>query len=257
MGIYENGAVTVLLSDLWKAFVSFQKKERSEYFLQYITVKKNKNSLEVIDGQQRLTTLSILVSVISLRLETENIADMKLDYAIRTNFFAKHIYPSNALDELLSKDWKDNFHDTEFDTQDIFYITKATMKCQSFLEDLINKEVLEFNNYLLNYVKIIVNSVESYTPSEIVFQNLNSHKVPLTEAELIKGLLITKVGRNNRSSQSKHFREIIETRMNVGRKWDEMDNWANKPEIKSFYFNNKEDAMHELLTLTGLNLGLR
>lgn len=251
----DNGAVTVLLSDLWKAFLSFQKKERSEYFLQYITLKKNKNSLEVIDGQQRLTTLSILVSVIALRLETKNIADSKLDYAIRENFFNRHIYPFQELRELLKKDWKDNFHNTEFDTQDIFYITKATKKCYSFLDSKSDEEIQDFSDYLLSYVKIIVNSVESYTPSETVFQNLNSHKVPLTEAELIKGLLITKVGRNNRLSQSKHFREIMEIRMNIGRKWDEMANWANKPEIKSFYFNNKKDSMHGLLKLTGLTLG--
>ena len=36
----ENGAVTILLNDLWKAFESYQNQERTEYYLQYITVKK-------------------------------------------------------------------------------------------------------------------------------------------------------------------------------------------------------------------------
>ena len=42
----------------------------------------------------------------------------------------------------------------------------------------------------------------------------------------------------------------MEIRMNIGRHCDEINHWANKPQIKSFYFNNKQDAMHELLALT-------
>ena len=68
----------------------------------------------------------------------------------------------------------------------------------SDIENMCLSELLEdFYVYLLNNVKIIVNSVEKHIESETVFKNLNSNKVPLTEAELIKGLLITKVGRAN------------------------------------------------------------
>ena len=53
----DSGAVTILLNDLKKAF-DLKKKE---YYLQYITVKETKDKgltfLELIDGQQRLSTL--------------------------------------------------------------------------------------------------------------------------------------------------------------------------------------------------------
>ena len=97
-----NGAVTVLLNDLWHAF----EKQEDEYYLQYITVKPLQladdcHYLEVIDGQQRLTTLSILLSVLNLlQVDTDdsgNIACKKLDYAIRANFFDEFIYSQEKL----------------------------------------------------------------------------------------------------------------------------------------------------------------
>ena len=73
----EYGAVTILLNDLWDAFKAYQRNERKEYYLQYITLKRNSELryLEVIDGQQRLTTLSVLLSTLSLKLENENISN--------------------------------------------------------------------------------------------------------------------------------------------------------------------------------------
>ena len=248
----QNGAVTILLNDLWKAFDSFIKQEKSEYYLQYITVKKIEfakgNCLEVIDGQQRLTTLSILLSVLSLKLDQENLAENKLDYAIRDNFFEKHIYPKEKLKAIIESNWKDLQENKILENnQDVFYMANAAITMNTFFT---NKKLHEFYEFVLNQVKIIVNSVEEHISSETVFKNLNSNKVPLTEAELIKGLLITKVGRSKNSQQTKHFKEIMEIRMNIGRHWDEINHWANKPQIKSFYFNNKQDAMHELLALT-------
>lgn len=253
----ENGAVTILLNDLWKAFESYQKKERTEYYLQYITVKKitleKGNCLEVIDGQQRLTTLSVMLSVLALQLEKDNIANTKLDYAIRDNFFNNEIYPLTKLQQNLEFIWEQLIENPDFNKQDIYYIFSGAKKCDSFFSN--KKQLLsDFYTFLLDNVKLIVNSVESHIESETVFKNLNSNKVPLTEAELIKGLLITKVGRETINNVNKSFQEISEIRMNIGRQWDEITSWVNKPEIKSYYFNNKSDAMHEFLTLVALIL---
>lgn len=248
----KNGAVTILLNDLWNAFSGFEKHEKKEYYLQYITLKKIQSDkgkcLEVIDGQQRLTTLSILLAVLSLKLNKENISVDMLDYAIRDNFFNEFVYNTNALDELLNSNWETLIQNKQLNKQDLFYLFSALQKCSSFLN--AKNDLEDFYKYLLNNVKIIVNSVEKHIKSETVFKNLNSNKVPLTEAELIKGLLITKVGRQNSSS----FKEVMEIRTNVGRYWDELTTWSNKEEINNFYFSNKEDAMQELLNLTALIL---
>ena len=248
----KNGAVTILLNDLWNAFVSYENQESKEYYLQYITVKKialkNTSCLEVIDGQQRLTTLSIILAVLSAQLELENISIEKLDYAIRDNFFTQYVYKEDGLNTVLATTWKDFSADENLNKQDVFYIFSALQKSASFFKG--KKDLGLFYNYLINNVKLIVNSIESHIESETVFKNLNSNKVPLTEAELIKGLLITKIGRQHKYS----FKQVMEIRANVGKHWDELATWANKEEIKSFYFNNKNNAMQELLKLTAYSL---
>jgi len=255
-----NGAVTILINDLWSAFQKSKELDRKEYYLQYITVKPiqrdKEKYLEVIDGQQRLTTLSIMLSVISHILKEENIAKDKLNYAIRDNFFTENIYNQNGLQKLLQKSWKELISDNDvLNTQDIFYLHSATKKIsQTFDSPKYRNELEIFQQYLLSNIKLIVNSVESHVESETVFRNLNSNKVPLTEAELIKGLLITKVGRQPQRNHTKNFQEIIEIRANLGRRWDELASWANRPEISSFYFNNHADSMGQLLKLTALTL---
>lgn len=255
-GSERNGAVTILLNDLWSAFEAYQKKERKEYYLQYITVKKadvevnglNKNYLEVIDGQQRLTTLSVILSALSALLDDGNISTDKLDYAIRENFFSNHIYRKGDFEKLVNKTWEEVASEPHLNKQDIYYLYSAAEKAYKFFYEKDIEELEDFYEYLQHYVKVIVNSVERHVQSETVFKNLNSNKVPLTEADLIKGLLITKVGRANFKGGTTHFREALEIRSNLGRHWDVVNNWANQPEIESFYFNNSK-GMHQLLTL--------
>lgn len=260
----EFGAVTILLNDLWDAFISFQNQERKEYYLQYITLKKNIDNryLEVIDGQQRLTTLSILLSIFSLKLEIDNISKTKLDYAIRENFFNKHIYVPNNLKDLLNLKWDDEkglvlSADEVINTQDVFYLFKAALKIDKFItQSDVSKQIKSFYDFVLINVKIIVNAVD-HISSEKVFSNLNSNKVPLTEAELIKGLLLTKFSRlHNTDEGKKHFREILEMRLSLGRQWDEMTRWSNQPEIKSFFFKG-EEGINALLTLVAILNGYK
>mgnify|MGYP006426640203 CR=1 FL=1 len=253
----DNGAVTILLEDLLDGYKAFKNQERSEYYLQYITVKKTSvdslNCLEVIDGQQRLTTLSILLSIFSLLLKKENISENKLHYAIRDNFFKEHIYPRSALKKLINISWNDLKKDGNYNKQDIYYLFNAAKKCHIFLENIELETKVNFYNYICENVKLIVNSVEKHVESETVFKNLNSNQVPLTESELIKGLLITKVGRIRDKKNNLYFKEILEIRANIGRKWDEISQWANSSEIRTFYFNNKS-GLHQLLLLTALQI---
>jgi len=258
-GSGKNGAVTILLNDLWNAFQNANSSNRKEFYLQYVTVKpiqiKNDNTLEVIDGQQRLTTLSIILSSIAAILNIENIASGKLDYAIRDNFFLNHIYKKDGLEKLVSQSWEEISKTEENNKQDIYYLYMATHKChQTFTSSEYKKELSKFYQYLLEYIILIVNSVETHIISETVFKNLNSNKVLLTESELIKGLFITKVGRQNNSKHKNHFQEIIEIRTRIGRQWDELTTWANIPEISSYFFNNHSDGMYKLLYLTAMSL---
>jgi uncharacterized protein with ParB-like and HNH nuclease domain len=209
--LHETDPVPLLMKDLYEAFLISKNNPEKEYYLQYITLKRPANHvhLEVIDGQQRLTTLSILLSVMSRKIHGKsNIAVNKLDYAIRENFFLKHIYPADALGELLATTWDKykgiRLHEIndgaagtkEYNNQDIFYMSEAAKAMDRFLSEDMPPGVLPgFYGFVTNNVFIIVNAVEPYVSSEQVFNNLNSNKVPLTEPELIKALVLTKAAR--------------------------------------------------------------
>jgi hypothetical protein len=255
-----KGAVTVLLEDLWGKF----EQEADEYYLQYITVKPiqldGRTCLEVIDGQQRLTTLSILISVISALIDSneKNIAVGKLNYAIRDNFFKDFVYQADALLETVSRDWEDFISPDidRLDRQDIYYLFSAAKACYEILVDE-HDNLRAFQDFLLGKVKLIINSIEPHIQSETVFKNLNSNKVPLTETELIKALLITRVGRAQVRDADNHFRQVIEVRLGISRVWEGIQEWSQRPEIRSYYFDDKHDALYELLRLTSLQMGLK
>lgn len=71
--------VNTLLRDIYNAW---KRNNNSTYYLQFITVKQAMNEglrgLEVIDGQQRLTTLSILASVLKYAFGLEDFAGIVL-----------------------------------------------------------------------------------------------------------------------------------------------------------------------------------
>jgi len=258
---HTNGAVTILLNDLK---VAFKNDKSKDYYLQYITLKKielkkneEKNTvLEVIDGQQRLTTLSILLSVISNIegvLREENIANEKLDYAIRSDFFSQYIYNFENQKILLEQDWNeenDNLcvNGNILSGQDIFFLFHAAKKINDYLTTEIDT-LKDFHTYILEHVRIIVNVVEAGTSSEKLFRNLNSNKVILKDTDLVKALLITRMGRQPEDGSKIRFREILEKRVSFGRQWDEISRWCNMPEINSFFFSKENKGMKELIKL--------
>jgi len=242
------------MTDLFEAFISAKNSNRKEYYMQYITVKKinKENHLEVIDGQQRLTSFSILLSVIDLILKSQdNLAKGKLEYAIREDFFNNYIYDNDKLEIFLAANWHNetgiNINGIDINKQDVFYLHSAAQYIYKVLEpEHIQTELDEFNKFILNYVKIIVNEIEPHIDSERVFRNLNSNKVGLTEAELIKGLLLTKAARTTSEQvKQKHYREILEIRTALGRQWDEITTWVNDKKVKHFYFYNNNKPFNE------------
>lgn len=266
-GADDDGAVSILLHDLWTAFKVSATQQRKEYYLQYITIKPDAQQgfLEVIDGQQRLTTLSILNAVLAVLLGTRNQSAGKLYYAIRGSFFAETIDDNVALAAFINQAWETLITAKPgANKQDIYYLHAAARKINEFLlakapQPATSIELRDFTSYLARHVKLIVNSVETHVPGETVFKNLNTNKVPLTETELIKALIITRIGRAGTQTERRSFKEVLEARLRLGRLWDEITHWVNAPAVSTFYFESATNGLglHKFLTLVARQLGYR
>ncbi len=244
--------VDKLLSDLHEAFGSVGRATvRGEYYLQYVTLKKQAGAdgtpsvLDVIDGQQRLTTLSLFFAVLGhvSSLQT-GFTEWRLEYAVRENFLEEFVYAGHVEKLLLSvtderKAWPEFVaQHPAYDRQDVWYLFKAARKIRDFFsqEEKRGLVLADFGNYVAGRVMLIVNLVEGRVSSEKVFRNLNSIKVELTETELLKGLLLTKVAREpGNSHHTPTPREVVEIRSSMGRQWDEMARWLNRPAVAGFF----------------------
>lgn len=262
-------AVCLLLNDLISAF---RKDNTNDYYLQYITVKRqdsvngitNDPVLEVIDGQQRLTTLSLFFYVLN-----DIFPDKFPNYAKNTLIYARHSRNGNPLADAVSLAHNNAIADYDSDKkicqeQDFFYMVRAIRYFHSFIngvteEHLNTEEIDQFIAFILEKVQIIVNLENAFISEEDIFANLNDNKVPLTDSYLIKGLLLTKaVIKNDQNDHRYNYQYIVDQRRIMGRMWDEIQSWIDSKTVKHFFFssNANDDGMNSFLRLLLPFIGL-
>ena len=221
--------VKELLQDIWE-FATKSKKEEGEFYcLQPIVVKRNKKDntkWDVIDGQQRLTTIYIILKVLEDRIESDS-KNFDLDYETRPKskeFLENEIFQENI------------------ENIDFFHMNKSYETIISWFKNKANKGFptvkSEFIIPLLGKVKVIwyeVEEDETQTEEENnkkdieVFTRINMGKIPLTNAELIKALLIQGY-KDNDNKNNKQFELASE--------WDFIEYSLQNDDF--WYFINKD-----------------
>lgn len=233
--------VPQLLIDIYNAF-----EKNVDYYLQYITIKfdSKKKRYEVIDGQQRLTTLSLFFYILE-SYGLNNPAKKLVEYSRYDE--DKNIFVETL--EYIGKYPEED--DGDITQQDLFYFVKAARVIKKFIAILNeNGELQEFVEFLNNKVKIIVNTECEFIVPEEVFMQLNNNRVPLTDSYLIKGLLLTHaVNIKDANGNPFPYKEILDQRVVMGRIWDEINTWVNLPKVAHFFFKDYTSGMDGLLSM--------
>lgn len=211
------------------------------YCVQNITlVPKDDNKFNVVDGQQRLTTMVLILSNLGkIDLINGKIKFPENSIRKRTNDFLNEFIMVNNEPLLEYTTW-DKFKDNNanYDHQDIHFLFKAYMTIYDWLvNENINKE--KFANKLLQHVKFITNHIES-EKEELVFGNLNSKRIFLDGADLVRAILITRVTKEDELSAEKTIKYIVRTnerRVRIGWQLDELNKWWSN-EIKQQYYDS-------------------
>lgn len=130
-----------------------------------------KEQWEVVDGQQRLTTIRLILEV----LQQPHFYD--IEYETRKNSAS---FLDGIMNGIPDSNVKENI--------DYYYIKQAVNYTNNWLK---GKDIDRFRNVLLHQVKFIWYETQENNPKE-VFTRLNIGKISLTNAELIKALLLNK-----------------------------------------------------------------
>lgn len=247
--------VPTLLTDLYEAFQQSQVDPRNqEYFLQYITVKRTLidriSYFELIDGQQRMTSISLFYYVLAGVFSFENLAEHDgCPLVIYSRYPERRIF-----EEVMALLASAKSEDENLQQQDLFYMVRAARCFLDFLHILREqKQLRAFELFFREKVKLILNKEDEATSAEEVFLNLNTNKVPLTDGELVKGLLLTRASRMDDEMGERNFKEITEIRLLMGKAWDELTAWLHKPEVAAYFFDKSDQPLASFLGLVSWN----
>ena len=215
---WDSKQITELLDDLLEVYNTRQGK----YCLQPVvvnTIEKDRK-FEIIDGQQRLTTIFIIL----LKLSRFTDERFNLEFETRKN--------CESFFEGLNEGKYD------YSNPDFAHISNAHKVVTDWFQDLKDRKInstIEMNifNTLMDNVEVIWYDIEQPSREESIkiFTRLNSGKIPLTTAELLKALFLS----------SANFPEgsLIKEQLDISNKWNQIEYQLQDDEFWSFI--NKEE----------------
>lgn len=209
--------IEIFLKDL----ESFINSEKIVYCLQPVTVSGKDNSFNLIDGQQRLTTIYLLHKF--LTSDNKDLNDITELYHYE---YEKDI--KNERKDFLRKIIKNDEDDS---TIDKFYLTSAYNKIKKWFDGKDQtpfKEIIFEKNKSKKSVQILWYVIDPKNDHE-VFRNINSGKIQLSNSDLIKALLLN---RENKID--------AQTRMEIAVQYEQMERQFD--EDRFWYMLQQEDV---------------
>ncbi len=193
------------------------------YCLQPIVIKKScDDSFEVIDGQQRLTTIYLILYYLNQDFkESKRDKIFDLNYETRPNsgYFLKNLEDNQKVKE---------------DNIDFYYISKAYIAISKWFEDKSETHIFDqfkFRSKFKFESKVIwYESIENDSIS--IFSRINIGKIPLTNSELIKALFL------NSSNFIEQDNKLKLRQLEIANEWDRIEN--SLQDDRFWYFLNKE-----------------
>lgn len=235
--IYEDKGV--LLKKLMG--ITNEEVKETEYCIQPLIVRKENEVWNVIDGQQRLTTIFIMISVLNL-YETDSLSKFKLSINYKSRIRSKEFleFLSKVRINKINNIW-DEFKKANENIEkniDFDYMENAfniSYECfKNFLRENEIEESRESFNYLLiillRFCKFIWYPVDNNDKDEREqFAKINMGKIELTDSELIKAEFMNP---NNYEEENIDYIKIRQTI--IAESWYSIETELHKPDFWAF-----------------------
>lgn len=225
---WEERQVRELLDDIWEFSKNAVGKEEF-YCLQPLVVKKREeaNCWDVIDGQQRLTTIYLILKKLNdiLSILEKNMFSIRYETRSDSAEFLENI------DFAKKEKNVDYFHicNAYSVISDWFAERDGTTKL-NFLTTLLNNEETGKN------VKVIWFEVSDDIKPVEIFTRINMGKIPLTNSELIKALFLRKGNFNYPEGDRIRMKQI-----QISSEWDKIENTLQNDSFWYFIHDGKKD----------------
>ncbi len=251
---WSNTQVIDLLEDIWEYRTDKGTKRGSFYCLQPIVVKEYQwqgdddkvyIGYEVIDGQQRLTTIHrILTYLTKEHLKVETLVE---EY--NKELFTIHYQTRPDSNKFLNSNEYNN------ETLDFYYMSEAYTTIKTWFNDEKNAFDRSTKNKFMDTllgakdngefsVQVIWYNVQKSQDSIELFTRLNRGKIPLTSAELIKAKFL-----NSKSFSNLANDDAVRKKTEIVQIWDEIENELNDKKFWAFISNKKIDSYSSKIEL--------
>lgn len=245
--------ITLLLNDLYEFYNTNEDSTNDFYPLQPLILKKsNKNddTWNVLDGQQRLTTIKLIASY--LEMGKDYCLDISYDTREKTKDFLDNISNKKEEDVGTSMELYYIFHAYEVIKA---WFQKDTEKINAIRNVLFEKERTRF----------VVQEMNSDDDEAKTFQNINQGRIPLSCSELIKALFLGhifeshKIDNNCRFAYSsdgyglfipinpiKEKQELTRIQNFIAKEWNDIETVLMHDEFYSFVCPEKEKSINRM-----------
>lgn len=206
---WKSEHITMLLNDI-------NDNKDKNYCLQPIVVKRiDENSFELIDGQQRCTSLFLILKYMQRLIPSiESKFTLSYETRDRSSQFLENIDENLANDNI-----------------DFFHMYNAFETIETWFNNSPDPILTAINLYKSfgEKVKVIWYEVNDNVNSTDLFTRLNIGKIPLTNAELVKALFL-----------SKDSTDItVEKQLEISTSWDLIEKELQDESLWSFLTNQK------------------
>ncbi len=230
---WEKEQVIDLLNDIKTFSNNRDPRSKDFYCLQPIVVKENNGTYEVLDGQQRLTTILLILKNI---VDRETLVE---EYALGEPLDSK-LYDIDYVTRPGSSDFLhlgiSEMEKRSYDYIDYFYIYQASKEISKWFKDSKSKpekrSIFDVD-FLLN-TKVIWYEVDHNEDEIEAFTRLNIGKIELTNAELIKSLFL------NSSNFKNERNDIVRLfQIEIANEWDRIEYALQDDELWGFVSPSK------------------
>lgn len=229
---WKEGQVKDLLNDIWEFSQNSDVNGSSFYCLQPVVVVKNDDHWQLVDGQQRLTTLYIILHYLEKEHLRRDLSDaykkpvysMEYETRVGSAEFLKDIQPSAQVNNI------DFYHIAEaYEAVNDWFNGLDYSECDDFIKTLLGKAKKSKSVQVIWYD--LSDECKDNDYAVEVFSRINIGKIPLTNAELIKALFLQRhdVSENNASVKQ----------IQIASEWDAIEKSLQNSSLWYFISNSK------------------